>query len=166
MVILSAAFIKKWRKILGCFATSKNVKASVLARVNMEAAIIAENRNCDAFATCDGATWNRKMRSITGIWGNKPSVSVLCNLNQWKLQEACSLYQTSPTWSKCLRTCLLKGPLNIADGHASEAFSCVFRPYIFSMWEQGVFIQYCFTFFHPAFYITGSWERSHPDWLQ
>lgn len=119
MVFLFVPFVGKWSQILGCFATSRNMKADVLARVITEATIVAQNSSLYVdFVTCDGASWNRKMWSIMGIWGNTSSVK--CKV-QHPVDPSRNLYFLSdfPHLIKCLRNCLLKSSFETPDGRVS-----------------------------------------------
>ncbi|XP_064472820.1 uncharacterized protein LOC135387642 [Ornithodoros turicata] len=116
MVIMFVPFTGKWMQIIGAFATSGNVKAELLAKIIIEATILAESSGLLVdFITCDGASWNRRMWKILGI-GVK-SGKVICKL-QHPVDPSRHLHFLSdfPHLIKCLRNALLKHPFNTPDG--------------------------------------------------
>ncbi|KAH6935725.1 hypothetical protein HPB50_008666 [Hyalomma asiaticum] len=116
MVIMFVPFTGKWTQIIGAFATSGNAKAEILAKVLIEATILAEaNGLIVDFITCDGASWNRRMWTILGI-GAK-SGKITCSLEH-PVDSSRQLYFLSdfPHLLKCVRNTLLQHPLNTPNG--------------------------------------------------
>ncbi|XP_075540088.1 uncharacterized protein LOC142574996 [Dermacentor variabilis] len=116
MVVMFVPFTGKWSQVIGAFATSANVKAEMLAKILIEATILAEASGLFVdFVTCDGASWNRRMWKILGI-GVK-SNKITCKLDH-PVDSARHLHFLSdfPHLLKCLRNTLLKHPLNTPDG--------------------------------------------------
>ncbi|KAH6920170.1 hypothetical protein HPB50_028842 [Hyalomma asiaticum] len=119
MVIMFVPFTGKWTQIIGAFATSGNAKAEILAKVLIEATILAEaNGLIVDFITCDGASWNRRMWTILGI-GAK-SGKITCSLEH-PVDSSRQLYFLSdfPHLLKCVRNTLLQHPLNTPNGMVS-----------------------------------------------
>lgn len=116
MIIMFVPFTGKWTQIIGAFATNGNAKAEELAKVLIEATILAEASGLIVdFLTSDGASWNRRMWKILGI-GVK-SGKVTCKLEH-PVDSSRHLHFLSdfPHLLKCLRNTLLKYPLNTPDG--------------------------------------------------
>ncbi|XP_077516801.1 uncharacterized protein LOC144127776 [Amblyomma americanum] len=66
MVILFVPFQGKWSQVIGYFATHGNMKGDILAKVVIEATVLAEKSGLFVdFITCDGASWNRRMWRIS-----------------------------------------------------------------------------------------------------
>ncbi|KAH7979820.1 hypothetical protein HPB49_011393 [Dermacentor silvarum] len=78
-----APFSGKWTQILAVFATHGNVKGELLAKLLVEAVLLAEYAGLLVdFVTCDGATWNRKMWKVLGIGAT--SASIKCRMRHPK----------------------------------------------------------------------------------
>ncbi|XP_040063511.2 uncharacterized protein LOC120837930 [Ixodes scapularis] len=119
MIIMFVPFTGKWTQIIGAFATNGNAKAEELAKVLIEATILAEASGLIVdFLTSDGASWNHRMWKILGI-GVK-SGEVTCKLEH-PVDSSRHLHFLSdfPHLLKCLRNTLLKYPLNTPDGMVS-----------------------------------------------
>lgn len=122
MVILFVPFVGKWSQVIGTFATRGNVKGDLLARVLIEAIILAESSGLFVdFLTCDGATWNRSMWKVLGISGKAGHVK--CKVEH-PVDGSRSLHFVSdfPHLIKCVRNGLVKCPFNTPDGHVSFFF--------------------------------------------
>lgn len=111
MVIMFVPFAGKWTQVIGAFATSGNAKAEVLAKILIEATVLAEASGLLVdFITCDGASWNRRMWSILGVGVKKGKIT--CS-RQHPVDPSRQLFLSDfPHLLKCLRNSLLKGPLN------------------------------------------------------
>lgn len=115
MIIMFVPFTGKWTQIIGAFATNGNAKAEELAKVLIEATILAEASGLIVdFLTSDGASWNRRMWKILGI-GVK-SGKVTCKLEH-PVDSSRHLHFLSdfPHLVKCLQN-TLKYPLNTWNG--------------------------------------------------
>ncbi|KAM7313645.1 hypothetical protein ISCGN_003492 [Ixodes scapularis] len=67
--------MSKPAQVLGAFASRGNVKAELLARIILEAVVMAENACLFVdFVTTDAASWNRSMWRIFGIFGTAQRV--------------------------------------------------------------------------------------------
>ncbi|XP_054928431.1 uncharacterized protein [Dermacentor andersoni] len=119
MVVMFVPFAAKWTQVIGTFATSGNAKAEVLAKILIEATILAEASGLLVdFITCDGASWNRRMWNILGIGVKNGKIT--CS-REHPVDPSRRLFFLSdfPHLLKCLRNSLLKGPLNTPDGMVS-----------------------------------------------
>lgn len=69
-MVMFQPFTGGWTQVLGVFASRGNVKAPTLAKIIVEATVLAEQAGLYVdTVTCDGATWNRSMWRIFGIQG-------------------------------------------------------------------------------------------------
>lgn len=51
-----------WTQVLGAFGSNENVKGDLLAKIVLEATVLAEKAGLFVdYVTCDAASWNRKM---------------------------------------------------------------------------------------------------------
>nr|XP_050031690.1 uncharacterized protein LOC126527888 [Dermacentor andersoni] len=116
MEVMFVPFTGKWTQIIGCFATRGNAKAELLAKILIEATVLAEASGLLVdFITCDGASWNRRMWKILGI--GVESGKVTCK-SEHPVDPARHLYFLSdfPHLIKCVRNTLLSHPLNTPNG--------------------------------------------------
>ncbi|KAL1436218.1 hypothetical protein MTO96_049847 [Rhipicephalus appendiculatus] len=75
LVVMFVPFVGSWSQILGAFATHTNVKGALLAKIILEATILAENAGLFVdHVTCDAAPWNRKMWRIMGVRGSSTEI--------------------------------------------------------------------------------------------
>lgn len=112
MVILFVPFQGKWSQVIGYFATRGNMKGDALAKVVIEATILAEKSGLFVdFVTCDGASWNRRMWKIIGIQATVDSTT--CRV-QHPSDASRHLFFISDFLHliKCLRISLLKSGFN------------------------------------------------------
>ncbi|KAH6941460.1 hypothetical protein HPB50_018218 [Hyalomma asiaticum] len=110
---------RKSTQIIGCFATRGNAKAELLAKILIEATVLAEASGLLVdFITCDGASWNRRMWKILGI--GVESGNVTCK-TEHPVDPARHLHFLSdfPHLIKCVRNTLLSHPLNTPKGMVS-----------------------------------------------
>ncbi|KAH6945451.1 hypothetical protein HPB50_008505 [Hyalomma asiaticum] len=119
LVILFVPLQGKWSQVIGCFATNGNMKGNTLAKVVVEATILAEKSGLFVdFVTCDGASWNRNMWKILGIGASAKSVK--CKV-QHPTDASRHLFFVSdfPHLIKCLRNSLSKTGFNTPAGHVT-----------------------------------------------
>ncbi|XP_077491439.1 uncharacterized protein LOC144102047 [Amblyomma americanum] len=119
MVVMFIPFTGKWTQIIGCFATRGNAKAELLAKIIIEATVLAEASGLLVdFITSDGASWNRRMWKILGI--GVESGKVTCK-SEHPVDPARHLHFLSdfPHLLKCVRNTLLSHPLNTPNGMVS-----------------------------------------------
>lgn len=122
MVILFVPFQGKWSQVIGYFATHGNMKGDTLAKVVIEATILAEKSGLFVdFITCDGASWNRIMWKVLGIQATADSTT---SKIEHPSDASRHLYFISdfPHLIKCLRNSLLKSGFNTPAGHVSLMF--------------------------------------------
>lgn len=122
MVILFVPFQGKWSQVIGYFATHGNMKGDILAKVVIEATVLAEKSGLFVdFITCDGASWNRRMWRILGIQASAESTT--CKI-QHPSDASRNLFFISdfPHLIKCLRNSLLKSGFNTPAGHVRLFF--------------------------------------------
>lgn len=120
MVILFVPFQGKWSQIIGYFATKGNMKGDTLAKVVIEATILAEKSGLFVdFVTTDGASWNKRMWKIMGIQGTAKSVN--CKV-QHPSDASRHLFFVSdfPHLIKCLRNAFLISGFDTPSGHVSQ----------------------------------------------
>lgn len=116
MVIMFAPLVGKWTQILGVFATSSNVNGNLLAKILVEAVVIAEKAGLFVdFISCDGATWNRKMWRQFGIGAS--SKKIQCSADH-PVDSKRRLYFISdfPHLIKCLRNKYVQQGFNTPEG--------------------------------------------------
>ncbi|KAG0435919.1 hypothetical protein HPB47_018243 [Ixodes persulcatus] len=116
MIVMFVPFTGKWTQVIGAFATRGNVKAEMLAKILIEATILAEASGLLVdFITCDGASWNRRIWNILGIGVKNGKIT--CS-REHPVDPSRQLFFLSdfPHLLKCLRNSLLKGPLNTPSG--------------------------------------------------
>ncbi|KAL1444741.1 hypothetical protein MTO96_029622 [Rhipicephalus appendiculatus] len=116
MVIAFAPLVGDWTQILAAFATHGNVKGHLLAKIKIEAVIVAEPAGVFVdFITCDGAGWNRKMWSVMGIRASSQSIksSVKHAVDPTRSRFFVSDF---PHLLKCLRNGLLRSRFNTPAG--------------------------------------------------
>ncbi|KAH9382660.1 hypothetical protein HPB48_023214 [Haemaphysalis longicornis] len=119
MIIMFVPFTGKWTQILACFATRGNIKGGILAKLVIEAVILAENAGLLVdFITCDGATWNRNMWTIVGM--RATASNTMCKV-QHPVDGNRSLHFISdfPHLVKCIRNGLLKSHFDTPTGPVS-----------------------------------------------
>ncbi|KAH7953313.1 hypothetical protein HPB49_007028 [Dermacentor silvarum] len=119
MVIMFAPFTGKWTQILAVFATHGNVKGELLAKLLVEAVLLAEDAGLLVdFVTCEGATWNRKMWKVLGIGAT--SASIKCRMRHPKDgSHYLHFLSDFPQLVKCLRNNLLSHNFDTPDGLVS-----------------------------------------------
>nr|XP_037289630.1 uncharacterized protein LOC119183564 [Rhipicephalus microplus] len=119
MVVLFVPFQGKWSQVIGCFATNGNMKADILAKVVVEATILAEKSGLFVdFITTDGASWNRKMWRMMGIHATASSIK--CKVQHPSDPKRHLFFNSDfPHLIKCLRNSLLKSGFNTPAGHVS-----------------------------------------------
>ncbi|KAH7955183.1 hypothetical protein HPB49_025246 [Dermacentor silvarum] len=119
MVIMFAPFTGKWTQILAVFATHGNVKGELLAKLLVEAVLLAEDAGLLVdFVTCEGATWNRKMWKVLGIGAT--SASIKCRMRHPKDgSHYLHFLSDFPQLVKCLRNNLLSHNFDTPDGWVS-----------------------------------------------
>nr|XP_037280523.1 uncharacterized protein LOC119173843 [Rhipicephalus microplus] len=119
MVIMFAPFTGKWTQVLAVFATHGNVKGELLAKILVEAVLLAEDAGLFVdFVTCDGATWNRKMWKVLGI--EATSENIQCRMRHPKDSSRYVHFLSDfPHLIKCLRNNLLLHDFNTPDGLVS-----------------------------------------------
>lgn len=116
MIVMFVPLTGKWNQVIGAFATSSNVKGEMLAKILIEATILAEASGLFVdFVTCDGAAWNRKMWDILGIGVKSGKIT---SKLQHPVDSSRYLHFMSdfPHLLKCVRNTLLKGPLSTPKG--------------------------------------------------
>lgn len=119
MVIMFSPFVGRWTQILAVFATNGNVKGDLLAKILMEAVILAEDAGLFVdFITCDGATWNRKMWKVLGI---EATSQVIKSRIQHPKDPKRFLHFVSdfPHLIKCMRNNLVSHDFDTPDGMVS-----------------------------------------------
>ncbi|KAH6933270.1 hypothetical protein HPB50_013924 [Hyalomma asiaticum] len=68
LVVMFVPLVGKWTQVLGAFASNENVKGELLAKIVLEATILAEKAGLFVdYVTCDVASWNRKMWRVYNI---------------------------------------------------------------------------------------------------
>lgn len=96
MVVLFVPFQGKWSQVIGCFATNSNMKADILAKVVVEATILAEKSGLFVdFITTNGASWNRIFWGVVHRPFRRGVVSgkIRCGLNKY---GACQYAKSTP----------------------------------------------------------------------
>lgn len=137
MVVMFVPFTGRWSQVIGTFATSGNVKAEMLAKILIEATIVAEASGLLVdFITCDGASWNRRMWNLLGIGVKNGKIT--CS-REHPVDPSRQLFFLSdfPHLLKCLRNSLLKGPLNTPSGMVS-AHPCIIALVLASLMKAAV----------------------------
>lgn len=75
LVVMFVPLVGSWSQILGAFATHPNIRGELLAKILLEATILAENAGLFVDSvTCDATTWNRKMWRIMGVRVNSTDI--------------------------------------------------------------------------------------------
>ncbi|XP_064461742.1 uncharacterized protein LOC135371698 [Ornithodoros turicata] len=119
MVIMFAPFVGKWTQILGVFATNSNVKGDLLAKILIEAIIMAENAGLFVdFISCDGATWNRKMWRLFGIGATAKNIRC-SSTHPVNPERKLHFISDFPHLIKCLRNRLVQQGFNTPQGRVS-----------------------------------------------
>ncbi|KAH7941087.1 hypothetical protein HPB49_009959 [Dermacentor silvarum] len=122
LVVMFVPLVGSWTQVLGSFASHENVKGELLAKIVVEATILAEKAGLLVdFVTCDAASWNRKMWRVLNI---RASVKEVVCKRQHPVDSSRSLYFFSdfPHLVKNVRNRLLNTTLNTPDGQVSLQF--------------------------------------------
>lgn len=68
LVVMFVPLVGSWTQVLGAFASHENVKGELLAKIVVEATILAEKAGLLVdYVACDAASWNRKMWRVFNI---------------------------------------------------------------------------------------------------
>ncbi|KAH6920256.1 hypothetical protein HPB50_028759 [Hyalomma asiaticum] len=119
MVIIFVPFVGKWTQILGAFATHGNVEGGLLAKIMVEAVILAEKAGLRVdFITSDGATWNRKMWTKMSIAASLTSTRCSA-VHPVDSDRQLFFLSDFPHLIKCLRNGLLKSDYQVPEGKVS-----------------------------------------------
>ncbi|KAH7985017.1 hypothetical protein HPB49_026647 [Dermacentor silvarum] len=119
LVVMFVPLTGSWSQILGTFATRTNIKGELLAKIVLEATILAEKAGLFVnYVTCDAATWNRKMWRIMGVKANSKEVIAK---RVHTSDDKRSLYFLSdfPHLVKNIRNRLLQTSFHTPDGKVS-----------------------------------------------
>ncbi|KAH7960047.1 hypothetical protein HPB49_016702 [Dermacentor silvarum] len=119
LVVMFVPLTGSWSQILGTFATRTNIKGELLAKIVLEATILAEKAGLFVnYVTCDAATWNRKMWRIMGVKANSKEVIAK---RVHPSDDKRSLYFLSdfPHLVKNIRNRLLQTSFHTPDGKVS-----------------------------------------------
>lgn len=122
LVVMFVPLTGSWSQILGTFATRTNIKGELLAKIVLEATILAEKAGLFVnYVTCDAATWNRKMWRIMGVRANSKEVIAK---RVHPSDDKRSLYFLSdfPHLVKNIRNRLLQTSFHTPDGKVSMLF--------------------------------------------
>ncbi|XP_075730966.1 transposable element P transposase isoform X2 [Rhipicephalus microplus] len=121
LVVMFVPLIGSWSQILGTFATRTDIKGELLAKIVLEATILAEKAGLFVnYDTCDAATWNRKMWRMMGVKANSKEVIAK---RVHPSDDKRSLYFLSdfPHLVKNIRNRLLQTSFHTPDGKVSMA---------------------------------------------
>lgn len=119
LVVMFVPLVGSWTQVLGVFASHENVKGELLAKIVVEATILAEKAGLLVdYVTCDAASWNRKMWKVFNVRASLKEV--ICK-RQHPADSSRSLYFFSdfPHLVKNVRNRLLNTTLNTPDGQVS-----------------------------------------------
>ncbi|KAK8785529.1 hypothetical protein V5799_008105 [Amblyomma americanum] len=116
MVVMFVPFVGKWTQRLAAFAIKGNIKGSLLTKIMIEAVILAEKAGLKVdFITSDGATWNRRMWTLTGV--SESLMSIKCSTpHPVSPKRRLFFLSDFPHLIKCLRNGLLASNYMVPGG--------------------------------------------------
>ncbi|KAH9382911.1 hypothetical protein HPB48_023536 [Haemaphysalis longicornis] len=119
MPIMFSPFVRKWTQILAVWATHRNMKGDLLAKVLIEAVLLAEDAGLFVdFITCDGATCNRNMWKELGIEATAQHIKSRIHHPKDRTRFL-HFVSDFPHLIKCLRNNLLTHDFETRDGEVS-----------------------------------------------
>ncbi|KAM7296801.1 hypothetical protein ISCGN_021956 [Ixodes scapularis] len=119
LVVMFVPLVGSWTQVLGTFATSTNVKGELLAKIVLEATVLAEKAGLFVdYITCDAASWNRKMWRIMGVKATSKEV-VGKRLHPSDSKRFLYFLSDFPHLVKNLRNRLLQTSFDTPDGKVS-----------------------------------------------
>lgn len=120
LVVMFVPLVGSWTQVLGTFATSTNVKGELLAKIVLEATVLAEKAGLFVdYITCDAASWNRKMWRIMGVKATSKEV-VGKRLHPSDSKRFLYFLSDFPHLVKNLRNRLLQTSFDTPDGKVNQ----------------------------------------------
>lgn len=122
LVVMFVPLVGKWTQVLGAFASNENVKGELLAKIVLEATILAEKAGLFVdYVTCDAASWNRKMWHV---YNTRASLKEVVCKKTHPVNSNRFLYFFSdfPHLVKNIRNRLLQTTFDTTEGRVSMEF--------------------------------------------
>lgn len=125
LVVMFVPLVGNWTQVLGTFATHSNISGDLLAKIVLEATILAEKAGLFVdYITCDAAGWNRKMWRILGVRANSKEI-VAKRAHPADSKRYLHFLSDFPHLVKNIRNRLLETTLKTPDGTVSCFWHCV-----------------------------------------
>ncbi|KAH9371751.1 hypothetical protein HPB48_021032 [Haemaphysalis longicornis] len=119
LVVMFVPLVGNWTQVLGTFATHSNISGDLLAKIVLEATILAEKAGLFVdYITCDAAGWNRKMWRILGVRANSKEI-VAKRAHPADSKRYLHFLSDFPHLVKNVRSRLLETTLKTPDGTVS-----------------------------------------------
>ncbi|KAM7304383.1 hypothetical protein ISCGN_014283 [Ixodes scapularis] len=122
LVVMFVPLVGAWTQVLGAFGSNENVKGDLLAKIVLEATVLAEKAGLFVdYVTCDAASWNRKMWRMFNVRASLKEV--ICKI-QHPVDSSRFLHFFSdfPHLVKNVRNRLLTTTFKTPEGHVSMQF--------------------------------------------
>ncbi|KAH8029140.1 hypothetical protein HPB51_023545 [Rhipicephalus microplus] len=120
LVVMFVPLIGSWSQILGTLATCTNIKRELLAKIVLEATILAGKAGLFLnYVTSDAATWNRNMWRMMGVKANSKEV-IAKRVNPSDDKGSLYFLLDFPHLVKNIRNRLLQTSFHTPDGKEDE----------------------------------------------
>ncbi|KAH6929222.1 hypothetical protein HPB50_025016 [Hyalomma asiaticum] len=119
LVVMFVPLVGNWTQILGVFATHTNIKGDILAKIILDATVLAERAGLFVnYVTCDAASWNRKMWRMMGVKATRKEI-VAKRVHPSDNKRYLHFLSDFPHLVKNLRNRLLQTAFDTPDGKVS-----------------------------------------------